>query len=309
MIKNKKVPFTFHSLLPCPNMPLLHAEIPNVSLAYQLCHDPTSMHLSPKDTLYPFLQTHFEEKLNASVEEYTLPSWKRQALDRENAKKQTVRSGDTIVRDMNHLLDNIGIVRHDYQIYFHQKMIETHLRKIYENEWATFETEILQKFNLSKIHQERLIVCPRRFGKTYSAGSFGCAATWCIPSHEIGVFSTGKRAAGKMMALTITFLLTIPGFREKCDTHNVENLVLKFSEYDSRKLSCYPGTVGVRFAFHLSPSLPPPFFLISLPLSHQGTYPSFFYHSLVCVSTHGARVPSPLYHVTRVIDYPPTSCE
>jgi hypothetical protein len=111
-----------------------------------------------------------------------------------------------------------------------------------------------------------------------------------------------------MMALTITFLLTIPGFREKCDTHNVENLVLKFSEYDSRKLSCYPGTVGVCFAFlfslffNITATVTPRY--ISFLLSFSCVY------KCVCYS-HGARgtLPSPLHHVTRVINYPPTSCE
>lgn len=58
----------------------------------------------------------------------------------------------------------MGIVRHDYQIYFHQKILETCLPKIYEHEWATYESEILNKFNISRVIPERFIVCPRRFG-------------------------------------------------------------------------------------------------------------------------------------------------
>lgn len=221
----------------------------SVSLGQQLLSVHECLPLSPKDTLHVHLEKHFDKEIQLSYENYTLPAWKRQIVDRESAKKKTIKSGDSIVRDMNYWLDNIGIVRHDYQIYFHQKCIETHLRKIYEHEWAAYERNILQKYNLQTLKQERIIVCPRRFGKTYSVGSFGAVATHCIPNHEIAVFSTGKRAAGKLMVLIIAFLMTIPGFREHCTMHNVENLVLEFGPSDTRKLCCYPGSVGVRFSF------------------------------------------------------------
>lgn len=235
-------------------------EIASVSLGYQLNHNVNQLAISPKDTLYPHLLDHFTAEFSEQAKDYSLPSWKRQVKDREKEKIKSTKSGDTIVRDMNYWFDNLGIVRHDYQVYFHQKMVETHLRKIYEKEWNVYETEILRKFNLTKLYQERVIVCPRRFGKTYSVASFGAPATYCIPNHEIAIFSTGKRAAGKMMALIITFMLVMPRFREMCTTHNVENLIIEMSDSDKRKICCYPGTVGVRL------SSPPYYFLLfSLP--------------------------------------------
>ena len=71
----------------------------------------------------------------------------------------------------------------------------------------------------------------------------------CVPKSEEAIFSTGKRTAGKLMALTISFLLAIPGFRDRCEVHNVENLIIDMGPTDKRKISCYPGSVAVRFLF------------------------------------------------------------
>ena len=105
--------------------------------------------LPPKDIIYPFAEDHFVEKYQLNIEQYSLSSWQRQVADRKKEDKRTIRSGDTIVADINYWLENIGIVRHDYQIYFHQKILESCLPKIYEHEWATYESENLNKFNMS----------------------------------------------------------------------------------------------------------------------------------------------------------------
>lgn len=204
--------------------------------------------LPSKDILLPFVEDHFVEKHRITVSEYSLPSWQKQVEDRKKEDKRTRKSGDSIVAEINYWLDNVGIKRHDYQIYFHQKIIESCLPKIYEHEWATFESEILQKFNIVRVVPERFLVCPRRFGKTYSVGSYAACYAWCVPNSEEAIFSTGKRTSGKLMTLTVSFLLAIPGFREKCETHNVEMLVIEMSSIDKRKICCYPGSVAVRLS-------------------------------------------------------------
>ena len=62
------------------------------------------------------------------------------------------------------------------------------------------------------------------------------------------------------MALTISFLLAIPEFRDRCEVHNVENLIIDMGGNDKRKISCYPGSVAVPSPFIL-------FFVLSFVLS------------------------------------------
>lgn len=154
-------------------------------------------------------------------------------------------TGDMIVQNIQKQLDSFGLVREEHQRQFHDMFIESCLPKIYYREWSNNYERIMRRFGLTKLQQESLIVCPRRYGKTYSVGMFCAAYLMNVPNCEIALFSTGKRTAGKLMALILSFLDMIPGFRDKIETKNQELLVLDFGVGDKRKLNCYPGSVGV----------------------------------------------------------------
>lgn len=158
----------------------------------------------------------------------------------------TKLSGDEIVEKLQWTLDNMGVTRHTYQIQFHELFIRSCLPKIYAGEWEAHHDAILRRFSMRTLSQETLVVCPRRFGKTYSVAMFCAAYAWCVPNCEVAIFSTGQRAAGKLMALCLKFLSVLEGFQDHLHTKNVEKIALKFGDQDIRSINCYPGSVKVR---------------------------------------------------------------
>lgn len=190
------------------------------------------------------------DQLNEIVDSYGLLASQRTHVNRYRV--ETTTPGDEIVRSLYAQLDQFGLTRHEYQQRFHEQFVHSCLPKIYGDEWDTNSERILHRYHLQAIHQETLIVCPRRFGKTTAVAMFAAAFLWCVPSCEIAIFSTGKRTAGKLMAQTLAFLDMIRNFRSRVETKNQELIVLKFGPGDERKLNCYPGTISVRFQFFFS---------------------------------------------------------
>ncbi len=188
---------------------------------------------------------HFVQKQIKNAKSYTLNQWERRKRNDKIMNKTSKSSGDEVLAKLRRTLDSLGFVRHEYQIDFHEEFIKSCLPKIYQAEWEMEYDRILRDFGLTKLQQETLIICPRRYGKTMSVAMFCAAFLWCVPECEIAIFSTGQRTARKLMALILRMLLRIPGFEDRLRTKNAENIVLSFGPYDERKLSCYPGTVAV----------------------------------------------------------------
>ena len=188
--------------------------------------------------------------------------------DRFKKSFSTDLSGDEIVENLRWTLDNFGLKRHEFQKLFHENFIMSCLPKIYQKDWDDNYEHILKKYNITKLKQETLVVCPRRFGKTFSVAMFCAAVMWCVPNAEITIFSTGQRTAFKLMALCFRFLLKIPGFLDVLKVKNAEEIIIdrdKFHKKDFRfnrngekyelsatesKLNCLPGSVGVCIFFY-----------------------------------------------------------
>lgn len=163
---------------------------------------------------------------------------------KQSTKVKTL-SGDERVKMLKYWLDHVGIVRHEFQIKFHDAMIKAGLKKIYEQEWATQYEQILAKYGIDKHIAELLIMCPRRYGKTFSVASFAACYLWCIPNCEIPIYAAGERAAKKLMILARSFLRHMPGYEEKIQYKNNQELVLDFGNGDIRKLCAYPCSTTV----------------------------------------------------------------
>jgi hypothetical protein len=178
---------------------------------------------------------------------YAASCYGRGVLDPyESAPEQREETGDRIVAAIHAQLDGFGLTRHDHQREFHEMFIKATLPKIYEKTWAQNYDAILRKFSMTRNLSECLIVCPRRFGKTYSVAMFCAAYLMHVPNCEIALFSTGQRTAGKLMALILSFCDMIDGFRDRVQRKTQELLELNFGRGDTRRLNCYPGTVAVR---------------------------------------------------------------
>ena len=68
----------------------------------------------------------------------------------------------------------------------------------------------------------QMICCPRRFGKTFATGMFVAAYLYVIPSVEICIFSPSRRQSVKMLELVRTFLIKLPGAKERITKYNKE---------------------------------------------------------------------------------------
>lgn len=155
-------------------------------------------------------------------------------------------SGDRVMKRLQFALSNIpGIERHEYQIQFHQEILMALLPKIYQSEWGAYSSVILEKYGVKKYRPERFFITPRRFGKTTAAVSFAIGAAYSIPNITIGIFSTGKRTAGKFKNQILKYLRQMPNFDNLVIKNNSEEIELQFGPNDIRVINCYPGTVDV----------------------------------------------------------------
>lgn len=156
--------------------------------------------------------------------------------------------GDEILEMLNTTLDSFKPHRAAHQVIFHRHFLLSCLPKIYGEEWEQMAPTVLARMGLREIKQETLVVTPRRYGKTISVAMFCAAMIYCVPDLEIGIFSTGKRAAGKLMDKTWQFFMQLDGWRDMVVKKNAETAEIRDPRIpgDKRVLSSYPGTTKVR---------------------------------------------------------------
>ena len=157
-----------------------------------------------------------------------------------DALKQT---GDQKLRRLRLTLDAFDVKRGEIQVLFHEEFIQSTLSIIYRGEWEFNYDDIMRRNRVTSNSRERFIICPRRFGKTWSVAMFAAAFIWVIPNITISIFSRGKRMAQKLMFLCLRYIMKLPGYKEKLKTSNSEQIVFEFGPHDTRTLCCLPGSV------------------------------------------------------------------
>tara|TARA_Y100000994_G_C15408258_1_gene324724 strand:+ start:253 stop:552 length:300 start_codon:yes stop_codon:yes gene_type:complete len=75
---------------------------------------------------------------------------------------------------------------------------------------------------------------------------FVAAYLYVIPNVEICIFSPSRRQSEKMLELVRTFLIKLPGAKERITKYNKERMWMKGSGggEDLRKVSSYPSKVS-----------------------------------------------------------------
>lgn len=145
--------------------------------------------------------------------------------------------------------DEHGFRRSKHQRRFHNAFIGSCLRIIYRRDFYQKIAQILEsgEFTEEEIRQEVLICTPRRFGKTFSIALFVAAVLWALPQFEISIFSTGRRASQKLLALIHNFLTKLPGGPEMVIKYNVETMWLRGpgGSHDIRVVNSYPSKVTI----------------------------------------------------------------
>lgn len=142
--------------------------------------------------------------------------------------------------------DSIGFQRSAHQRKFHESMLAACIRHIYKDEFSDNFIKILEENGWEEARQEVMICCPRRFGKTFATGMFVAAYLYVIPNVEICIFSPSRRQSEKMLELVRTFLIKLPGAKERITKYNKERMWLKGGggAEDLRKVSSYPSKVS-----------------------------------------------------------------
>jgi hypothetical protein len=166
----------------------------------------------------------------------------------ETSVDATKMTGDQKLRRLRKILGDpnvFGVKRGDIQVMFHEEFIQACLSILYRGEWEQNFDEIMRRNRVISNARERFIICPRRFGKTWSVAMFCAAFLWCIPGVTVSIFSRGKRMAQKLMYLCLRYLLKLPGFKDFVKTSNSEQIILEFGPNDTRVLCCLPGTAEV----------------------------------------------------------------
>lgn len=197
-------------------------------------------------TLKAQLITSFTAQQNAALDrlEACMPT---SVVDSYTKVKRTRRSslGDLRVDRIRNLLDSgFGKIRRSkMQIDFHEAFLAATSRHIYaHDDQAVDWARVKEKQGWSDTRSVVLCQTPRRFGKTWSVALFIAAYALCVGGSEQSIFSTGKRASGKMLDLIKQFCLKSMGFDPKnILKSNAEVLVIRHPEDGSRSIvNSYP---------------------------------------------------------------------
>lgn len=99
------------------------------------------------------------------------------ALQHCSAKRSM---GDVHADSVLETLDMLGVTRTPGQKLFHQSFFNAVLPHIYGSDQFEQDRErILSRYGFSEVRYEVLVICPRRWGKTYGVSMFLAALLWC----------------------------------------------------------------------------------------------------------------------------------
>lgn len=169
-------------------------------------------------------------------------------------KRNKRNRGDAVCEELFETLDKFGVTRTPGQKKFHLEFFKACLPHIYGSDIFENDRErILRKFGFTDIRYEVLVVCPRRWGKTYSVAMFIAAMAWTVPDMWISIFSTGQRASTSLLELVSKFLAVVGnGTENRILSKNNERLYVRGTNAaDIRKVYSYPSSVQVCVSFSL----------------------------------------------------------
>ena len=163
-------------------------------------------------------------------------------------RSQKRNRGDQAADMLLETLDNLGVTRTPGQKHFHRQFFCACLPHIYGSE--SFENDrerILARYGFSEVRFEVLVVCPRRWGKTFGVSMFVAALLWCVPEIWISIFSTGQRASSSLLELVSKWIAHLSDGENKILARNIEKLYVKGDHAaDVRKCYSYPSSVQAR---------------------------------------------------------------
>jgi DNA-directed RNA polymerase subunit H (RpoH/RPB5) len=202
-----------------------------------------NLHIVEYGSLAQKFEEHVRRVQESSVACRECVKLTESALEIQSHKRNR---SDSVAEELLEALDNFGVVRTPGQKTFHREFFKACLPHIYGSDVFENDRErILRKFGFVDIRYEVLVVCPRRWGKTYSVALFIAAMAWTVPEIWISIFSTGQRASTSLLELVAKFLAHIGnGTENRILSKNSERLYVRGTNAaDVRKVYSYPSSV------------------------------------------------------------------
>lgn len=134
--------------------------------------------------------------------------------------------GDRRLRQIEKYLYSSGYKLTLDQQTFARKYVDACLPLIYGKEWSSHSVRVMRERGIDKMMSDVMVICPRRFGKTFVVALFLAALCAVVPGITIAVFSTGRRASSNLTQNIEQFMRRFPGVEERIIKRNDEQIFL-----------------------------------------------------------------------------------
>jgi hypothetical protein len=124
-------------------------------------------------------------------------------------------------------LDTLGFKRSNGQRLFHKAYIGACLKKIYGKDLYRDLAQLLREYELDELRTDVIVTTPRRFGKTFGTALFVDGFLCTQGGMEVAIYSTGRRASRKMLALIYKLVVALMGTESCIQSFNEEKLTVK----------------------------------------------------------------------------------
>ncbi len=163
----------------------------------------------------------------------------------------TDTEGDLRLKELINALNKLDIIhdgkykRSKGQRIFHKAFIGAALKKIYGKDIYRNLQRLLIEYDLDELRSDVIVCTARRFGKTMSVALFVAAYILTQPNAEVSIFSTGRRASRKILALIWKIIVDLTGDPSVIVTYNMEILEVKSGGNSISKCLSYPSKVQI----------------------------------------------------------------
>jgi hypothetical protein len=141
--------------------------------------------------------------------------------------------------------DKLGFQRSKQQVLFHKTFISAILKLLYGQDIYKHIGRLLEEYELDELRPDVIVCTPRRFGKTTSVALFVAALLWTQAGFSVDIYSTGRRASRKLLALIYKMVLLLSGSDNVVVTYNQETLEIKTPSGVTSVCNSYPSKVQI----------------------------------------------------------------
>ncbi len=141
---------------------------------------------------------------------------------------------------------------HAQQKVFFKAYTVAMLSFIFGNEIHRYMRELMQRYRVTEIREDVLVIATRRMGKTYATAAFAAALALTQPGIAINIFSTGQRTATALRMLVWNFIIQITDDTTVITAQNEKFTEVRGPENSRSVIRSLPGVVEISFLWFFS---------------------------------------------------------